>query len=129
MASKEPTRAQAEEFDMLWPILKSLLAETKELSKKKADNPLNKLKVRMVNKVLVQVKKLLATDPTMQFLELLDDETLPSNSDTVFIITQYDAAMEQYKDKHYSYTSEEWFTRDLPTQIKRVRGFGLTIYN
>ena len=71
MANKAPTKAQAEEFDMLWPILKSLLTETKELSKKKADNPLNKLKVGMINKVLERVKKLLASDPTIQFLELL----------------------------------------------------------
>lgn len=114
MSTKKPTKAQTEEFDMLWPILKSLLAETKELSKKKADNPLNKLKVGMINKVLERVKKLLAADPTIKFLELLDDETLPSNSDAVFIISQYDAAMEQYKDKHYGYDKIErerrWFT-------------------
>ncbi len=114
MTNKKPTIVQAEEFDMLSPILKALLAETKELSKKKADNPLNKLKVGMINKVLERVKKLLAADPTIKFLELLDDETLPSNSDAVFIIAQYDAAMEQYKDKHYGYDYEEsenrWFT-------------------
>ena len=108
MANKKPTKAQAEEFDMLWPILKALLAETKELSKKKADNPLNKLKVGMINKVLERVKKLLASDPTIKFLELLDDETLPSNSDAVFIIAQYDAAMEQYKNKHYVYDDIEF---------------------
>lgn len=115
MANKKPTTAQSEEFDMLWPILKSLLAETKELSKKKADNPLNKLKVGMINKVLKQVKKILASDPTIQFLELLDNETLPSNSDAVFIIAQYDAAMEQYKNKHYRYNSSTgyaWITSD-----------------
>ena len=113
MTNKKPTIVQAEEFDMLWPILQALLAETKELSKKKADNPLNKLKVGMINKVLERVKKLLAADPTIKFLELLDDETLPSNSDAVFIIAQYDAAMEQYKDKHYGYESgmgNHWFT-------------------
>ena len=113
MVNKKPTEAQAEEFDMLWPILKSLLAETKELSKKKADNSLNELKVGMINKVLERVKKLLAADPTIKFLELLDNETLPSNSDAVFIIAQYDAAMEQYKEKHYGYESgfgNHWFT-------------------
>ena len=116
MARKKPTQAQVVEFEMLWPILKTLLSETKELSKKKADNPLNKLKVGMINKVLERVKKLLAADPTIQFLELLDDETLPSNSDAVFIVAQYDAAMEQYKDKYYGFNivehEYEWFTSD-----------------
>ena len=114
MANKGPTKTQAAEFDMLWPILKSLLAETKELSKKKADNPLNKLKVGMINKVLERIKVLLSTDPSVQFLEALDDETLPSNSDAIFIIAQYDAAMKQYKDKHYGYDGlnheYRWFT-------------------
>ena len=112
MAEKAPTKTQAEEFDMLWPILKALLAETKELSKKKADNPLNKLKVGMINKVLERVKKILATDPTIKFLELLDDEILPSNSDAVFIIAQYDAAMKQYWDKHcvWNGSKHEWLT-------------------
>lgn len=105
---------KGEQYEMLHPILETLLSEIKELSKKKADNPLNKLKVGMINKVLERVKIILANEPTTQFLELLDDETLPSNSDTVFIISQYDAAMKQYKDKHYVYDDEEdahrWFT-------------------
>jgi hypothetical protein len=114
MANKAPTKSQVADFEMLWPILKSLLAETKELSKKKADNPLNKLKVGMINKVLERVKGILSGDPSAQFLELLDNETLPSNSDAVFIISQYDAAMKQFKDKHYQYDSSihehRWFT-------------------
>ena len=114
MASKKPTQAQVAEFEMLWPILRKLLHETKELSKKKADNSLNKLKVGMINKVLEKIKALLSSDPAAQFLELLDNETLPSNSDAVFIISQYDAAMEQFQDKHHGYDEEEeedmWLT-------------------
>ncbi|MBW8042251.1 MAG: hypothetical protein FVQ85_19940 [Planctomycetes bacterium] len=96
-----PTEAQVEQYEMLYPILTNLLVETKELSKKKPDNPLNKLKVQMVNKILLQVKDVLANDPALQFLDMLDDETLPSNSDAVFIIAQYEAAMEQFRSKHY----------------------------
>lgn len=114
MANKAPTKTQVAEFEMLWPILKSLLAETKELSKKKADNALNKLKVGMINKVLVQIKGILSDDPSLQFLELLDNETLPSNSDAAFIMAQYDAAMQQFKDKHHRYDNstyqDRWFT-------------------
>jgi len=114
MASKKPTQAQVSEFEMLWPILKSLLAETKELSKKKADNALNKLKVGMINKVLVQIKGILSDEPSVRFLELLDNDTLPSNSDATFIMAQYDAAMQQFKDKHYQYDENmykhRWFT-------------------
>jgi hypothetical protein len=107
MANKSPTKVQVAEFEMLWPILKSLLAETKELSKKKADNPLNKLKVEMINKVLVKIKAILSDDPSVQFLELLDNETLPSTSDAVFVMSQYDTAMQQFRDKHHRYDDVE----------------------
>jgi hypothetical protein len=107
MTNKAPTKAQVAEFEMLWPILKSLLAETKELSKKKSDNPLNKLKVEMINKVLVKIKVILSYDPSVQFLELLDNETLPSTSDAVFVMSQYDAAMRQFEGKHHRYDDDE----------------------
>jgi len=118
MADKKPTKAQVAEFEMLWPILKKLLYETKELSKKKPDSPLNKLKVGMVNKVLESLKAILSNEPIVQYLEQLDNETLPTNSDAVFIIAQYDAAMEQYKKGHYDYGDEDdeygkqWLTSD-----------------
>ena len=40
---KRPTKNQAEEFDMLFPILDSVFNEIKELSKKKQDGALNEL--------------------------------------------------------------------------------------
>jgi hypothetical protein len=116
MANKSPTKAQVAEFEMLWPILRSLLNETKELSKKKADNPLNKLKVGMINKILVRLKEILSDDPSVEFLEVLDSDILPSNSDAVFIIAQYDSAMKQFHDKHQRYDSRsssyKWVTID-----------------
>ncbi len=111
-----PTNAQAEKFDMLSPILKSILDEVKELSKKKQDESLNKLKVGMINKVLSQIKDLLKEDPTCQFLDLLDDATLPTNSDAVLIIAQYKGAMEQFKEKYYGWDGNDnrWFTKEKP---------------
>jgi hypothetical protein len=116
-SSNQPTNADAEKFEMLFPILSAVLNEIKELSKKKQDEALNKLKVGMANKILTQVKALLANDPTVQFLDLLDEVTIPTNSDAVLIIAQFKAAMEQYKDKHFgqdeNYT-RRWFTKENP---------------
>ncbi|MCH7927478.1 MAG: hypothetical protein IID03_05760 [Candidatus Dadabacteria bacterium] len=49
------TNAYVEKFEILSPMLDSLFAEIKEMSKKKQDGVLNKLKVDMVNKVLEQI--------------------------------------------------------------------------
>jgi hypothetical protein len=111
-----PTNAKTEQFEMLFPLLVAILHEVKELSKKKQDEHLNKLKVGMINKILSQVKDVLQDDPTAQFLDLLDDVTLPTNSDAVLVIAQYKAAMEQYKEKYYGWAGSErrWFTKELP---------------
>ena len=112
-----PNNSQAEKYELLHPLLKSILSEVKELSKKKQDDPLNKLKVGMINKILSQIKTdVLNDDPSREFLGLLDDETLPTNSDAVLIIAQYDAAMVQFHAKHYGWDGIEqrWFTKENP---------------
>lgn len=99
------TKEKAEKHEMLSPMLDAIYNEVKELSKKKQDDVLNKLKVKMINRILEQIKELVAEEPTAQFIDLLDDEALPSNSDAVLILAQFQAAMEQFKNKYYRYKS------------------------
>lgn len=110
----KPTKANAEQFDMLFPILDSVFNEIKELSKKKQDGALNEMKVKITNRILAKVKLILNDDPTVEFLDLLDEVTLPTNSDAVLIIAQFKAAMEQYKEKHHGWDGHEhgWHTSD-----------------
>ncbi|MBV8256062.1 MAG: hypothetical protein JO154_25930 [Chitinophaga sp.] len=114
ITSSKPTKAQAEQFDMLFPILESVFNEIKELSKKKQDGALNEIKVKMTNRILTKVKAILNDDPTLEFLDLLDEDTLPTNSDAVLIIAQFKAAMEQYKEKHFGWDGLDhaWTTSD-----------------
>jgi hypothetical protein len=74
--------------------------EVGELSKKKQDGIVNDLKVRHINRLLAPIKELLVDDESANYLELLDEETLPQNSDAVFILGQFLAAMDQYKSRH-----------------------------
>lgn len=109
------TEERVNEYEMLFPMLEVVYDEVKELSKKKQDDVLNKLKVKMINRILEQIKELLADEPTLQFIDLLDDETLPSNSDAVLILAQFRAAMEQFKEKYYRYdqaiAESRWYTK------------------
>jgi hypothetical protein len=107
--TEETTRAKADQHDMLYPILISVFNEIKELSKKKQDGPLNAMKVKMANRILARVKTYLENDPTVEFLDLLDEEVFPTNSDAVLIISQFKAAMDQFKDRHYGrHDNGEW---------------------
>lgn len=95
-------------FEMLYPMLSSDISEIRELSKKKQDEPLNKFKVRTINKKLEQTKTILIDEPTFEFLELLDEDTLPSNSDAVLIISQFIQALNQFKAKYYTIDSSDF---------------------
>lgn len=112
--ANRPTKEKTEQFDMLFPILDSVFSELKELSKKKQDGALNELKVKMTNRILTKIKMILDNDPTVEFLDLLDEVALPTNSDAVLIIAQFKAAMEQYKAKHYGWNGRDhvWETSD-----------------
>jgi len=112
-----PTLIQTEKYELLNPLLTSILFEVKELSKKKQDEPLNKLKVAMINKILSQIRtSVLNNESSCEFLDLLDDETLPTNSDAVLIIAQYKAAMGQFYEKYHGWDGKDnrWFTQENP---------------
>lgn len=113
-----PTESQGAMFDMVSPMLDSAHKEMSELSKKKQDGVLNELKVRHINRLLGKVREVLGDDPSAEFLELLDEETLPQNSDSVLILGQWQAAMKQYKNRHFVYVSEEgkwrWVSKENP---------------
>ncbi|MCP4344529.1 MAG: hypothetical protein GY795_03260 [Desulfobacterales bacterium] len=78
---KLPTEAQIQKFEMLNKLIDSVYLELKEFAKKKPDEPLNKFKVKNINRILNPIKKILIAEPTSDFLDLLDDETLPTNGD------------------------------------------------
>ena len=102
------TSEQVNNYKILSPMLDAVLEEMKEFSKKRQDEVLNKLKVKMINKILEQIKNVvLINEPTVLFLELLDDETLPTNSDTVLILAQFKTAMKQFSEKYYKYNSSK----------------------
>ncbi len=97
----KPSKEALTKFKLLLPMLSSLLEELKEFSKKKPDGVLNKFKITTINRTLKDVKDILSYYPSNQYLDLLDDETLPQNSDAVLVLGQYKAAMDHFKKKFY----------------------------
>ncbi|MEO6301753.1 MAG: hypothetical protein ABIP51_01145 [Bacteroidia bacterium] len=96
-----PSKKNVEEFEILNPLLNGLFSEVKALSQKKQDGVLNVYKVKMMNKILLRVKQLLVNDPAVEFLDLLDEGTMPTNSDALFMIVQFKSVMQQFKNKYY----------------------------
>jgi hypothetical protein len=105
---------------MLSPMLNSALDEMKEFSKKKQDGVLNPLKVKLINRLLNDIKSVLSSDDSIMYLDVLDEDTLPQNSDAVLILGQFRAAMNQFKGKHFGYdgSTHRWFTKENPKKIR-----------
>jgi len=116
--SPSPTDAQATTYDQLVPMLEAAHHEMTELSKKKQDGVVNSLKIKMLNRLLGELDKVIEKDPSHAFIDMLDEETLPQNSDAVLILSQWRAALKQYKDRHHGYDSSRgehrWFTVEDP---------------
>ncbi len=116
-----PSEENVRQFEMLSEMIDAIYIEMKEFSKKKPDEPLNKFKVKNVNRILEKVKDVLISQPTSMFLDLLDDETLPSNSDAILIIAQYKAALARFKDDFWLYDDWDehewrWSTKENPIE-------------
>lgn len=107
------TEEEAATWDRLFPMLEAAHHEMSELSKKKQDGVLNALKIRNINRLLTELRKLLEKDPSLDFVELLDEETLPQNSDVVLLLSQWRAALQQYKRRH-SGSYGKWRTVEDP---------------
>lgn len=123
LVSKSPTEEEAATYDRLVPLLEAAHHEMSELSKKKQDGFVNALKIRNINRLLVELQKLLMNDLSRDFVELLDEESLPENSDVVLLLSQWKAALAQYKERHNGYDGVQpgrrWFTVENPSPKTR----------
>jgi hypothetical protein len=121
--SPSPTDEQAATYDRLVPMLVAAHREMTELSKKKQDGIVNTLKIKMLNRLLSELSTVIENDPSYAFVDMLDEETLPQNSDAVLILSQWQAALAQYKERHYGYDSSRgghrWFTVENPRSKTR----------
>lgn len=100
---RKTTKSKAELHDVVYPLLYGLYIEIKELSKKKQDGSLNLLKVKKINQILGKCKEILASEVDADFLDLLDEDTLPTNSDAVLILSQFNASMKRFKSAHHGW--------------------------
>ncbi len=98
----KPTRKKAaEEWEVVEPLLNSMAQEFKELSKKKPDGPCSKRKISVANRLLERCREVLRDEPQLQFLDLFDDDDLPTYSDVTLMLSQYVAAIETFRAAHH----------------------------
>lgn len=105
------TKKKAQTHDTMRPLLEAMYIEFKELSKKKPDSAVSKSKIKIVNRLLERVKTVLSNEEAIEFLDLLDEDDVPQASDVTLILSQYVAAMNAFRGKHYGWDGSNhiWF--------------------
>ncbi len=93
------TQEKAELLTVTRPLLKAMFLEFKELSKKKPDGAVSKSKIKVVNRLLEKCRNLLQNELSIEYLDLLDEDDFPQNSDIVLMLSQYESAMDQFFTK------------------------------
>lgn len=108
------TRAKASCWVVVKPLLDAMYLEFKELSKKAPQAAIGKNKVKVVNRLLTTCRTVLADEASLAFLDLLDEDDLPLNSDVVLGLSQYCAAMDQYRSTYHGWhlNAHSWVVED-----------------
>jgi len=105
---KGPTLTPSEvaRYETLLPLFQSMHEDVTALSLKSQSAVLSKSRIEMINRLLGDVKTLLAKEPTASYLSTLDEAIVPQNADALLIFGQFKAALEQFKDK-YTYLDDD----------------------
>ena len=118
-----PTEKNIEDYKLLKDMLHSQKKEFDLLSKKKADGQLNPIKIKMANRVLEPLKEIFKHEESHKFLDPLNEDEMPTNSDVVLIISQYETAINDFKSRYYQRdeyqssdysTTTRWMTEEFP---------------
>jgi|SRR6185437_7755953 len=104
---------QVEEFERLEQQLHSMLTEVSELSKKKANDGVNKFKLKFINVILVELNEIIGTDKPFEDFEKFDENDLPTNSDVVVMLSQYAAAVNRFRTQNTQFSTHDRLWRWL----------------
>lgn len=95
-------------FEKVQTQLENIYDEISLLSKKSQNDVLNSFKLKLINKVIVDANSLLkASYKPFDEFDIFKEEELPTNSDVVFIISQYLGCFEKYKMDNVEYSNFE----------------------
>jgi len=113
------TLESIDRFEKIQAQLQSLYEEIGVLSQKRPGDALNKFKLSFLNSIIEEVNRFLPEEyiPFSSF-EGFEEDALPSNSDAVFIISQYLGCLEKLRADNIMHYGGEWYWRTGGTRTE-----------
>lgn len=102
------TQEKADAYDSFYVVFSHLYKELKALGGKKPAETLSESKVKIVNRLLSDIKDTLEGEPEYKYLDLLDSDALPQYSDAILILSQYEGALKGFRERYYGYDSSSF---------------------
>jgi hypothetical protein len=102
------TEKQIEEFEKHERQVQSILREMSVLSDKKPHDKINEFKLTHINNTLRGLNSLLESSRPLPEFEVFDKDSLPSNSDVVFVLAQYTDAVYDFRDRHTKFSDGKY---------------------
>lgn len=97
------TEEKADQYDGVVGPFFHLAKELKALGMKKPSETLSASKVKFINRILLDIQKFTKEEPEGRYLDLLDDESLPQYSDAILILSQYEGALNGFKERYHGW--------------------------
>jgi len=120
-----PTEDDVRRFAFLSPMLDSALSEMREFAKKKQDGIVSATKIKLLNRLLLDLKDVVKHERSAAYLDTLSEDDLPQNSDAVLILGQYRAALDSFEkrntrtiDYRKTWITKEWL-QETPEEERR----------
>ena len=101
--TQSTTQEKADAYDSIFEVFSHLYKELKILGNKKPAETLSESKVKIVNRLLEDIREVLKGETEFKYLDLLDNEALPQYSDAILILSQYEGALKGFKGRCYGW--------------------------
>ena len=106
MSNRAPqsiTQEKAQAYDSFFEVFSHLYKELKTLGSRKPAETLSKSKVKIINRLLEDIREVMEKEPEYKYLDVLDDEMLLQYSDAILILSQYEGALKGFKERYFGY--------------------------
>jgi hypothetical protein len=107
MTDRTTTAEKVAQWEATSPLLNAMHTEFRDLSKKQPDGAVNKRKMSAANRLLGRCREVLDGELSLEFLDALDEDDVPQNSDVVLLLSQYVAAMKQFHSAYHRWLGTE----------------------
>jgi len=109
MPHKGLSREEVSEFEAVEAQLKGFYEEIHKLATKRANDALNKFKLDVANQLLRRANKLLAELRPLEGFGEFSEDSLPTNSDVLVVLSQYLGCMEKLRADNIVMEFEDWY--------------------